>query len=263
MENKKTRLGNGTVTLIEQGGITIHCYDTTDALADAAFLIEAEDALVGLELPSFKADSGSWKGYIEALPRRVDAFFVSAHPAGGSLVGDTPVYATRKAECAMHHGSTQATTDGLGAAFGPDFQAADKVKVTDVVEPGDLRIRSLQLRVVDQGDVYDLVIPQAKAVYMHMLGKTVHSIIPSIEAAKAMASSLEAYLDEGLEYFLSSHSGIEGRDAAQEKIRYLDKLVGLASASADGQSFKQAMEEAFPGYAGGNYLDMTVGMLFA
>lgn len=263
MDDKKTRLGNGTVTVIEKGGISIHCYDTADALADAAFLIEAEDALIGLELPSFKADSEAWKAYINSLPRKVDAFFVSAHPAGGSLVENTPVYATEKAECAMKHGSTQATTDGLGAAFGPDFQAADKVKVTDVVKPGGLRIRSIQLRIVDQGDTYDLVIPQAKAVYMHMLGGNVHSIIPSIEAAKAMVASLKAYLDEGLEYFLSSHSGIEGRDAAKEKIRYLDKLAGLASASADGASFKQAMEEAFPGYAGGNYLDMTVGMLFA
>ena len=46
-------LDEGTMTIYDHGKIKLHTYATGDALNDGAYIIEGQDALVGIELPSF------------------------------------------------------------------------------------------------------------------------------------------------------------------------------------------------------------------
>lgn len=69
-------------------------------------------------------------------------------------------------------------------------------------------------------------------------------------------------LDEAVALQVSSHTMPEGQQAVADKITYLQKLEEIAGESSTADEFKTAMLDAFPGYSGENYLEMTAGYLF-
>lgn len=54
----------------------------------------------------------------------------------------------------------------------------------------------------------------------------------------------------------------DSQQAVADKNAYLQKLEEIASESSAADEFKTAMLDAFPGYSGENYLEMTAGYLF-
>ena len=48
----------------------------------------------------------------------------------------------------------------------------------------------------------------------------------------------------------------------QTKIAYLAKTAEIAESAESAEDFTAQMREAFPDYAGENYLEMTAGFLF-
>ena len=49
----------------------------------------------------------------------------------------------------------------------------------------------------------------------------------------------------------------------QTKIEYLAKAAEIAETAESAEDFTAQMHEAFPDYAGDNYLEMTAGFAFA
>lgn len=253
----------GHVGVYEFGDVTLHAFFTGDALGDECFLVEGADALVAIELPAFDVSLTSYKSYVEGLGKPVTGLFVDAHPTGASVLGDVPVYATAAAKAALEGGSTNATTMGLAETFGSAFRADDLARVTEVVEEGAVEVGGIQFEVKNaSADTYDLVIPAANAVYTHMLGGTCHSIMPSVSAIDVMVATLQEYQQAGYDLVLSGHCEPEGQQAVADKIEYVEAAKQLAASSADAAGFIAAMDEAYPSYAGHNYLEMTAGYLF-
>lgn len=73
---------------------------------------------------------------------------------------------------------------------------------------------------------------------------------------------IDRALDEAGALQVSGHTMPEGQQAVADKIAYLQKLEEIAGESSTADEFKTAMLEAFPGYSGVNYLEMTAGYLF-
>ena len=69
--------------------------------------------------------------------------------------------------------------------------------------------------------------------------------------------------ESGIDLVLTSHYTPEDLKDVQTKIDYLEDLKAIAAQSADAASFKAAVQQRFPEYAGENYLDMTCGFFFA
>ena len=90
----------------------------------------------------------------------------------------------------------------------------------------------------------------------------VHSIVVSPEAANATIAALQGYQQAGYALVLPGHTMPEDQQAVADKIAYLQKLKEIAGESSTADEFKIAMLEAFPGYSGENYLEMTAGYLF-
>lgn len=253
----------GHVDVYDCGDVKLHAFCTADALGDECYLVEGADSLVAIELPAFESSLAAYKSYVDYLGKPVAGLFADAHVTGGSILSDVPVYATAAAKTAIEGGSTNATTMGLAPSFGAEFRADDLAQVTDVVEEGTVEVGGIQFEVRNaEADTYDLVIPAANAVYTHMLGGACHSIMPSVEAMDAMIAQLEGFQAAGYTFILSSHSTPEGQQAVADKIAYVQNTKEIAAASTDAASFIAAMDEAYPTYAGHNYLEMTAGYLF-
>jgi len=256
------KLASGSVTVYHYGDVNLHVYNSEDALGDVAYIVEGKDALVGIELPSFSAGLDAWKGYVQSLGKPMDDIFLDAHVTGASYVSGMNIYGTQAAKDAIASGSTFATTDGLYQTFGSDFHGGEDMAQINTVVSGKVTVGGIEFNVIDRGDTYDLEIPSINVVYTHMLGKTVHSIMPSTAAMDAILDTLHDYQNKGYAMVLSGHSTPEGQDAVTEKIAYVQKAKELAASCTTADEFKAAMKKAFPNYAGDNYLEMTAGYLF-
>ena len=253
---------SGSVTIYDFGASKLHVYNTGDALGDVAYIVEGEDALIGIELPSFTANLDAWQNYIAGLDKPMNDLFLCDHATGASYVEGMNVYGTQGAQDSIASGSTYATTQGLYETFGDDFHGgADLANINKVVS-GTVTVAGIDFNLIDCGETYDLEIPSMNAVYTHMLGKTCHSILTSTAHMDSMIETLKGYQSAGYDMILSAHSGVEGQDAVAEKIAYVEKAKELAASCDNAEAFMTAMKEAFPDYIGENYLEMSAGYLY-
>ncbi len=253
----------GSVTVYDYGNVKLHAVATEDALGDEYYIVEGENSLIGIELPSFTDDLEAMKNYIEKLDKPVEGFFICDHPAGKSYIDGVKIYGTDGAKKSIESGSTFATTDGLYQTFGDDFHGGDDMADINTVVSGSVTIDGIEFNLIDRGETYDLEIPSMNVVYTHMLGKTSHSILLSVERMDNMVKVLNEYQSTGYDMILSAHSTPEGQDAVTEKIAYVEKTKELAEESTTADEFIRAMKEAFPDYTGENYLEMSASALYA
>ena len=222
-------LSSGTVTVYDFGKIKLHAYDTKDALCDAAFIVEGETSLVGIELPAFTENLSAWKEYISSINKPMNDIIVSNHPAGADFTSGMKVWGTENAKKSISGGMAFGIIQGLLKAFGPSFHGDKMVKITNILNEGKNTISGIDFVIYDRGSSFDIEIPFANAIYTHMRGKFVHSIIASDAHAELMIKILESYQKADYKYILSSHANVEQQDAVTEKSAYVKKIRSLAA----------------------------------
>lgn len=250
-----------SVSVYDFGTVRLHAFNTQDAISDVCYLVEGPDALVGIELPAFVDDYEPWLGYAASLGKPFENVWVANHPQGGDHLAGITVWGTQAAVDSITGGLVRSTSDGLAQQFGDAWDSSFAVP-TQVVEDSPVTVAGIDFVVSSSGDTYDLQISAANAIYTHMLGKTVHSIIASVEGIDATIATLHTYQEQGFDLVLTSHAMPEGQDAVAEKIAYLGKAKELAESCASGEEWQAAMRESFPGYTGDNYLEMSAASLF-
>lgn len=253
---------SGSVTVYDFGDSKLHVYASGDALGDVAYIVEGQDALVGIELPSFTEGLNAWQNYIDTLGKPMNDLFLCDHVTGASYVEDMTIYGTQGAQESIASGSTYATTQGLYETFGDDFHGGPDMANINKVVSGTVTVAGIDFNLIDHGETYNLEIPSMNAVYTHMLGKTSHSILTSTAQMDTMIDTLKRYQSAGYDMILTAHSGVEGQDAVAEKISYVEKAKELFASNDSTDGFMAAMKEAFPDYTGENYLEMSAGYLY-
>lgn len=266
MRTETKNLKTGNVTIMDCGKIRIHVYDTADAIEDRVILVEKPRLIgkggkaVAIELPPFKDGIEALTQYVQDARIDVEARFVSYHAAGSFLPG-VKAYMTDSAHAYNTEGGGKALIDNFAGVF---REAFDPTTVTDGerIRAGEIELAGIRMVINPDNDAYEVEIPDAKAVYVHMLGHDCHSIVAGAAHADAIIANLRGYLNKGYEIFLSSHYGPETRADVETKIAYLERIKALGAGCSDIESFKAAVNKEFPGYSGGNYLDMTAGFFF-
>lgn len=119
------------------------------------------------------------------------------------------------------------------------------------------------MKIIRNAEAFDIEIPELNVVYTHMLGHDCHSIVAGAGHADAIITQLKGYQSAGIDLVLTSHYTPEDQKDVQTKIDYLESLKRIAADCADAASFKAAVQERYPEYAGENYLDMTTGFFFS
>lgn len=266
MNSEKVMLESGEMTIMDCGKLRILVYNTKDAIDDQVIMVE-KPRLIGkggkavvIELPCFKNSIDEMTRYIADNRISVEGKLVAYH-AAGDFLPEVRSYMTESAHKYNTVGGGRGLITNFAGIFGDAFDST-VTEDGDRIEGGKLTIADIEMVINPDNDAYEVEIPEAKAVYMHMLGHDCHSIVAGAGHADAIIANLKGYLDRGFEIFLSAHYGPETREDVETKIRYLEDLKAIASASASAEEFKQKVNEAFPGYSGSNYLDMTAGFFF-
>lgn len=265
MKTNVEKLETGDVTVIDCGKVRIHVYNTADAINDQVIMLErphviGKNKAVILELPPFKDGIQAFTKYIQDKKIDVEARLVSYH-AAGTFLPDVHAYMTENAQKYNTQGGGKALIDNFAGIFGEAFDPT-VVGEGEIIKGGKLDLAGIEMVINPDNDAYEVEVPEAKAVYVHMLGHDCHSIVAGAGHADAIIANLRGYLDKGYEIFLSSHYSPETRQDVETKIAYLERLKAIASDCKDAESFKAAVNQEFAGYSGGNYLDMTAGFFF-
>lgn len=258
---EEVKVGKGSVTVYDFGENKLYAYASGDALNDYAYAVETAEGVVLIESTAFVSGNTAWKGFIATLNKPVAGKLMAFHPNGSDMYSDEEAYATENALTNWREGgSIRGLTDGFVAAFGEDVDT-DLPETAQIVNFGDtVRLGGIDFIIRNEGDdAYGIEIPAINCVYIHMMGSGVHNILTSLDHIRAFKAELEGF---DYELVLTSHHMPEGKDGVAAKIAYLDKAAELAAACKDAASFMKAMNEAFPNYAGANYLEMTAGFLF-
>lgn len=255
-------LAKGSVRIYDFGAAKLHAYQTRDLIDDEVFIVEKNGRGFVLEYPCFFDNIAELEGYIADQGISIEGIVAAYHMAGATFLSGTPVYATREADEYGHNGGGKALIDGFTAAFGDAFDNTIP-DVTNVIEGNTLELAGVRMSIVRTADAFDVEIPELNAVYTHMLGHDCHSIVAGAGHADAIIAQLRGYQEAGIDLVLTSHYTPEDLKDAQTKIDYLEDLKAIAAQSDDAASFKAAVQQRFPEYAGENYLDMTCGFFFA
>ena len=247
-------LAKGNVRIYDFGTAKLHAYQTNDLIDDEVFIVEKDGRGFVLEYPCFFDNISELESYIADQGIAIEGIVAAYHMAGASFLTGAPVYATREADEYGHAGGGKALIDDFTAAFGNAFDSSIAT-VTNVIEDDELELAGVRMNIVRTADAFDVEIPELNTVYTHMLGHDCHSIVAGAGHADAMIA--------GIDLVLTSHYMPEDLKDVQTKIDYLEDLKAIAAQSADAASFKAAVQQRFPEYAGENYLDMTCGFFFA
>lgn len=254
-------LSAGTVDVYDFGEIKLYAYLSGDALGDVAYAIETSEGIVMIESTAFAANNEAWKACVGSLDKPVVAKLMAFHPNGSdTYLADLP-YATENALANWGEGGDiRALTDSFVAIFG-DAVASDHPVDAQIVNFGDtLNLAGIDFVIRNEGDAaYGIEIPAINCVYIHMMGSACHNILTSIAHIDAFIAELSAF---DYDLVLTGHNAPEGKDAVAAKIAYLENVKAIAADSADAASFMEAVNAAYPEYAGANYLEMTAGYLF-
>lgn len=255
------KLDHGLVRVYDFGSLKLHAYQTDDPMGDECFILETGKNLVGLESPAFLPNIADWRQYAEELGKPLTDVLIAYHPAGGKWYGNARSHATEGAVKAMTTGATRELTESLGKAMGKEF-ITEIPKIDSVVKGGENTVGGIVFEITEAGDGYDVAIPSVGVVYTHMLGADTHSILVGVEHMDKVISTLQSFKAKGYRMILSSHHAPESLSDVDTKIAYVVKARELAGLSKTKEDFTHRMKEAFPGYQGEQYLEMTAKSLF-
>lgn len=203
MNGKKKILKYGEVTEIACGSMNIRVYDTKDAIDDKVTILDRAGRGAVIELPAFHDNIGELTEYLKDEGLEIEGKIVSYHAAGRSFLPEVRNYMTEDAVKYNTVGGGAALIGNFTKVFGPGFDSS-AVTSGEELRAGRFSIAGIDLTIMPDGEAYEVAIPEAKAVYMHMLGHDCHSIVAGPAHADAVVSKLRKYLDEGYELFLSA-----------------------------------------------------------
>lgn len=261
MNAKTIKMEKGEMTVMDYGAVRVHAYRTHDPIDDEVFVLQKGNRAVIIEMPCFRDNIAELSAYLKGLHVTVDGKLVAYHAAGASFLPDVRTYGTASSEQYNRTGQGFGLIQHFAQIFGPGFDAG--ITHNDVtIAAGPLELAGIRLNIIPNQDAYEIEIPEIKAAYIHMLGHDCHSIVAGAGHAQAIIADLQGYIDRGFATLLSAHYVPEDQQDVRTKIAYLRELTVLAGQSRDAAAFKTAVQQKYPAYAGGNYLDMTVGFFF-
>ena len=243
----------GRFEVHDLGNFKLHVYYTSDAMADASYIIEGDDSLVTMEHPLFKENVAEFDGYIEKLGKPIEKIISDYH------VGGTGDHSQIMAE-GMEEFSKGPVYGGMMKGFeqmwGDTMTEMPTGTVTEVPF-GTTQTWAGVTFEFRRGASSDFpaasILIGGKAYYTHWTPAKAHVShlqVSSPAAIDAEIAETENSLASGATLFIGGHGGAAMRDAVEFKIAYLKKMKELLASNDTAQSFVDAMKQAFPGLPG-------------
>lgn len=259
------KLWNWEIAIFHIWDITLHAYKTNDPLEDESFILEKWKNLVAIELPSFHENLREFKEYVKWLNKPLSNIFVSYHPSWWAYFEWSTIYWTKSSEIASKTGHAKQLNEEFVKMFWEILGGFDSrmTKFTKIIEAWKINVWWIDFNIIPNQEWFDIEIPEINAIYTHMLGKNVHSIIPSKEYMDYLINILEWYKKINYKFILTSHHTPEDIEAVREKIIYVKKVKEIASQAETKEEFTKKVKKIFNNYRWENYLEMTAWMLYS
>ncbi len=258
---KSVALTKGVMEVYDFGKVKLHAYKTNDFITDECFLLEKNGKAFLIESPCFFDNIRELENYIAENKLNFEGTLVAYHGAGATFMKGSKVYSTKNADDYNHNGGGAGLVANFTKAFGESFDNSIYT-TTDFIEGDTLTLADIELKLTRTNEAFDIFIPEINAVYTHMLGHDVHSIVAGSAHADAIISVLDGYIQNKIDLILTSHYVVENLEDVKTKIEYLKDLKNIAAKNPETTLFKNAVQKKYPSYSGLNYLDMTSGMFF-
>lgn len=261
MNYETLNLKVGTLRIYRKDDKELICYETKDPISDQVILYRVGDDLISIEAPLFKENVNELNEYIRSLNCRNLFILLSDHVASKNYLSEAKLLTTNYAINNLRSGGAKALFDGFVQAFGEGIESELRDDYNLVEDT--LNFEDYGLRLSNKVNSFDIFISEFSAVYTHMLGHDVHSIIGGKEHASFLLNELETFKKEGVKLVLSSHYIPESIEDVDTKIDYINRVVQIASTSTSREEFKKKVKKEFLNYLGDNYLDITSSSFFA
>ena len=249
----------GKMDVYDCGQVKLHAYKTNDYLENEVFILQKADNAVVIESPCFFDNRKELEQYLSDM--HVVGVLLSYHMGGGTFLQNTRKFATENASQYGHFGGGAALIQNFSQTFGDVFDSSIHT-ITDYLEAGEVTLGDIRFHILPTQEAYDIEIPEINAVYTHMLGHDCHSIVAGAAQADLILAQLYGYLDKGYDLILTSHYTPEGLKDVRTKIAYIEDLKKIAASCAGAAAFRSAVQQRYPDYSGGNYLEMTASFFY-
>ncbi len=239
----------GRFEVHDLGNFKLHVYYTNDALGDASYIIEGQDALVTMEQPLFKDNVAEFDSYLYKLDKPVEKRITDYHVGGtGShdvvMAQGMPEFTKGEIYGGMMQGFAQAFGDALtDLPTGQTTEVAFGTTHTWAGVPFEFR------RGASSDFPAASILIGGKAYYTHWTPAKAHVShlqVYSPAAIDAEIAEAENSLASGATLFIGGHGGAAERDAVEFKIAYLKKMKELLADNKTAQAFVDAMKRAYP-----------------
>ena len=192
---KSVQLSKGVMEVYDFGTVKLHAYKTNDPITDECFLIEKNGSCFLLESPCFYDNIKELESYINEKNLNFEGSLIAYHGAGASFMKGSRVYSTKNADVYNHNGGGASLVKNFTDAFGTIFDNSIYT-TTDFIEEGEFSLCGVQMKITKTQEAFDIEIPEINAVYTHMLGHDVHSIVAGISHAEALIEVLNGYISK-------------------------------------------------------------------
>lgn len=262
MKTTVKQLSKGVVKIFDFGELKLHAYATKDPLADECFVVEKNASCFLIEGVLFRDNIEELTSYIKSLKAKIEGLVIAYHGGGASFMKGYPVYQTKRADTYNHEGGGAGLVKKFMTAFGESIDTS-LYKTTNFIEGNTLTLAGVKMNITETQEAFDIEIPEINAVYTHMLGHDVHSIVAGKDHADAIIAILNGYIEKGIDLILTSHYTIENINDVKTKIAYIKDLKNIALKNTTATSFKKEVLAKYPTYSGQNYLDMSASFFFS
>lgn len=227
----------------------LHVYYTNDALGDASYIVEGENALVTMEQPLFKDNVAEFDAYLDKLNKPVEQRIANYHVGGTGhhdyvMVDGMPEFS--KGE--IYGGMMQ----NFQKMFGDSMSELPEGKISEV-SFGKTYVWAGVTFEFNHGVSTDFpaasIIIGKKVYYTHWTPSKAHMSylqISSSEAIEAEINEAQKELKSGCMLFIGGHGGAVKADVVEFKISYLNKMKECLQACKTADTFISAMKEEFP-----------------
>ncbi len=239
----------GRFEVHDLGNFKLHVYYTNDALGDASYIIEGQDALVTMEQPLFKDNVAEFDSYLSKLDKPVEKRITDYHVGGTGnhdvvMAQGMPEFTKGEIYGGMMQGFAQAFGDALtDLPTGQATEVAFGTTHTWVGVPFEFR------RGASSDFPAASILIGGKAYYTHWTPAKAHVShlqVSSPAAIDAEIAEAENSLASGATLFIGGHGGAAKRDAVEFKIAYLKRMKELLADNKTAQAFVDAMKRAYP-----------------
>ncbi|MDR2337063.1 MAG: hypothetical protein LBE20_00220 [Deltaproteobacteria bacterium] len=257
------KLNKGEVHIYDFGEIKLHAYKTNDSLNDEIYILEKNQEALIIETPCFFENIKELELYLSLSKLQIAGILVMYRAVGASFLPDVKRYSTKNAVHYCSKGTGRIIIDCHIRKYGEIFDSSVPV-IHEYIDNSETVIAGIRIKILNTSPkTFNVELPDINAVYLHLFGHHIHSVVPRKADIIYMISHLKSVLNKSYDLVLTPYYSLETLKDIQNKIEYFRCLHSIAGVAKTPEEFKRIVQKNYPNYRGKRLLNRTSKFFFA